>query len=448
MLRRMLSTLIEFSLSGCFETLHRATEIRKLMPHLRHIIQGAHAFASAPLLVMAMTSALITGCNANKQGAVSEAPAAVPVVLKKIQESRLASTMTFVGIMDSRKSIDLFPRVDGYVSQINVTPGQFVKSGQVLIEIDSNKQESKVAGKRSSVELAKADYAKEVGRLGSLEADLKAHHAMVDFTELDYQRYYWLEKRGVVATATVDKEDRNLRVTKARLASLLAEITAQKEVIQRARKRIEEAQAELKSEEVELTYHIVKAPFSGVVGDLPVKIGDYVNSQSKLTKVSKMKPLEINVEVPQAEAKLLRIGTEVELLDIDGSSIGHSSLFYVAPTVNLQSQSVLVKAGYPNSNNELRPDQTVQVRLLLKTVSSISVPTEAISFVVGKAFVFVAQRQQEGGKLLARQRPVQISAIQDNSATIESGLKSGENIVVSGIQLLQDGTPIDAREVD
>ncbi len=388
---------------------------------------------------------LLFGCGNKGQEKSAVVEHTVKVKLKKLDLQNVSSTITLVGAMDSRSSVDLFPRIDGYVSKIAVDPGDLVKQGQLIIQIDSNKQEAAVAAKRSSVELAKADYSKELGQLGSLEAELAARQSMVDFNSLEYQRYYWLEKRGVVATSTVDKEDRDLKVAKSRLASLEAEITAQKDVIERAKKRIDEANAELRAEQAELTYHVMRAPFNGVVGNLPVKVGDYVNPSTQLTKISKTKPLEINVEVPEDKAKFVHKGTPLAILDNSGGSVGQSTVFYVSPTVNLQNQSVLVKGEFPNTNNELRPDESVQVRLVLKTEPALSVPTEAISFVAGQPFVFVAQTGQDG-KLLAKQRPIEITAIQDNTATIKSGIQSGDQVVVSGIQLISDNTPIEPGE--
>lgn len=387
----------------------------------------------------------ICSCSEKKEETKAPVEHAVKVKLKKLELQNVSSTVTLVGAMDSRSSVDLYPRIDGYVSKIAVNPGDLVKQGQLVIQIDSNKQEAAVAAKRSSVELAKADYSKELGKLGSLEADREARQSMVDFNSIEYQRYYWLEKRGVVATSTVDKEDRDLKVAKSRLASLEAEIAAQKDVIERAKKRIDEANAELRAEQAELTYHVMRAPFNGVVGNLPVKVGDYVTPATQLTKISKTKPLEINVEVPEDKAKMVHKGTALEILDNSGGSVGQSTVFYVAPTVNLQNQSVLIKGEYPNLNNELRPDESIQVRLVLKTEPALSVPTEAVSFVAGQPFVFVSQTSQDG-KLIAKQRPIQISAIQDNTATVKSGLESGDQVIVSGIQLLSDNTPIEPGE--
>ncbi len=407
--------------------------------------KGFSPFVSAFCLACIIAcGTLLCSCKSEteKKGEPAQARA-VPVKLKKIEASKVAASVTLVGAMDSRNSVDLFPRIDGYIAKIPITAGRPVQQGQLLFEIESNKQEAEVAAKRSSVELSKSDYAKEVGRLGALQAEQEAKQSQVDLNNVEYQRYYWLEKRGVVPLATVDRQDRDLRVAKANLNSLNAETVAQKEVIERAKQRIEEAKAELKVQQAELGYRTVHAPFSGVIGNVPVKMGDYVNPQTKLTTLSKNKPLEVNVEVPQEMAKQVRVGTKMEILGNDGASYGQTAVFYVAPTVNLQNQSVLVKGEFANTQDQLRPDQSVQVKLILKTELTLSVPTEAISFVAGKAFIFVAA-QGEDGKPIARQKPVEISSIQNNTATVKSGLNAGDEVVVSGIQLLADKSPIDA----
>lgn len=405
-----------------------------------HRERCAAPFAEA-LLAVLIAAVLLSACHKTEEKSVQTQIPAVSVKTEKLARRHVESSFSLTGVMDSRKSVSILPRVDGYISKIFVKPGQTVTSGQVLMEVDRSKEEATVAGKESSVHLAEADYAKETGSLKSLHAERIAKESEVKFASVEYDRYFWLEKRGVVPAESVDKQQRDLEVVQARLNSLDAQIAAQKDIIVRARRRIDEANAELRAAKEQLKYYSLRAPFSGVVGNVPVKLGDFVNQNTALTQVSESQPLEVNIQVPKDLAGYLHTGIPLELLNSDGSLIATSKVFYVSPTVDLHSQAVLTKGLCENKNNELRPDQTVQVKIVLSSKPGITVPTEAVTFVAGQAFVFVVGHDKSN-KLIACQRPITITDIRNNRATVSSGLTDADEIVTSGIQMLADGSSI------
>lgn len=383
--------------------------------------------------------AVLTLTSCSQEPAKDSRPPA-HVTTARIESATVTTASTLIGEMDSRQSIDLYPKVDGYVRAIPVHPGEKVKAGQLIIAIDPTKQEATVAAKRSTVELAKADLAKEIGELKSQEANLTAQEAQVQFNDIEYKRYYWLGQRGVVAQATVDSQERDLKVAQSKLKSQQEAIAAQKEVIIRARRRVDETIAEKKEEEAQLGYFSLKAPFDGTIGNIPVKLGDYVAQSTKLTSVSQVKPLEVNVLVPKDDAATLKQGMTMELLDRNGNVVGTSAIFYISPIVDLANQSVQVKGLYPNDGLQFRPDQTLEVRIIISKAAGIMVPTESLTFVAGQPFVFVVE--QKDGKTVAAQRVVHIDDIRDNKATLTDGVKVGETLVVSGVQNLSDGSPV------
>ncbi len=388
-------------------------------------------------LVVAIAALTLTSCS---QQETKQTHPVAHVTTMKIEPATVTNASTLIGEMDSRKSIDLYPRIDGYVRAIPVLPGEKVRTGQLIIAVDPTKQEATVAAKRSSVELAKADLAKEIGQLKSQQADLAAQEAQVQFNDIEYKRYYWLGQRGVVAQATVDSQERDLKVAQAKLKSLQEAITAQREVIVRAQRRVDESYSEQKEEEAQLGYFSMRAPFDGIIGNIPVKLGDYVAQSTKLTSVSQVKPLEVNVLVPKDDAAELKQGMAMELLGRDGNVVGTSKIFYISPIVDLANQSVQVKGLYPNDNLQFRPDQTLEVRVIISKAAGIMVPTEALTFIVGQPFVFVVV--QKDGQTVAVQKIVHIADIRDNKATLTDGVKVGEMLVVSGIQNLSDGSPV------
>jgi multidrug efflux pump subunit AcrA (membrane-fusion protein) len=134
----------------------------------------------------------------------------------------------------------------------------------------------------------------------------------------------------------------------------------------------------------------------------------------------------------------------VKLLDPQGQSLGKGRVFFVAPNINNQTQSILVKALFDNPKDQLRADQLVQASVIWSSRPGVLVPTASILRVAGQDFVFVAQGDSSK-KLIARQKPIKLGNIQGNSYQVLEGLKPGEKIVVSGILKLSDGVQIAAE---
>jgi RND family efflux transporter MFP subunit len=159
-----------------------------------------------------------------------------------------------------------------------------------------------------------------------------------------------------------------------------------------------------------------------------------------LTIVTQNQPLEVYVSVPVEHASQLKINMPIELLDSKGTLIGVSRVFFVAANVAPDSQTVLVKANFSNSKNELRADQSVNARLIWAKHAGLLIPTEAVSHQSGQDFVFVAKG--DSGHTIAKQLAVHLGAIEGTRYQVITGLQAGEKIVTSGIQNLADGVPI------
>jgi multidrug efflux pump subunit AcrA (membrane-fusion protein) len=117
----------------------------------------------------------------------------------------------------------------------------------------------------------------------------------------------------------------------------------------------------------------------------------------------------------------------------------------VADNVDSSTQSILVKAVFNNPNNSLRADQFVKARLIWSSRPGVFVPTTAISRLGGQNFIFVAEtKAADGGQaqLVAMQKPIKLGKIVGNNQVVLEGLKSGDQIVTSGIMQLRDGAPI------
>jgi RND family efflux transporter MFP subunit len=324
-----------------------------------------------------------------------------PVQLAIIQEVPVAETTEYVATLRAIQSTSVKPQVDGHVRRIFVASGDRVAAGTPLVLIDPDRQ-------RAAVE--------------SAEAAMAARRADLDYARQQLARMKDLFAQRVVSQAELDQAETAVKTAEAAL---------------------EAASAQLRQGQVQLRYYQVVAPAAGVVGDIPVRVGDRVTPDTILTTVDSNDRLEVYIQVPGERAGALKTGLPVQILAEDGSLLAEVALGFVSPRVDPGTQTVLVKAVVGNPGGRLRSNQFVRARITWATRPGLVVPVLAVLRLNGQPFVFVAEEQQ--GQLVARQRAVRLGPIAGDRYTVVEGLAPGDRVVVSGVQRLGDGAPIQTQ---
>ncbi|MBD2502319.1 efflux RND transporter periplasmic adaptor subunit [Anabaena azotica] len=372
-------------------------------------------------------------------------PPGVRVKISPIQAGTIEESEVFVASLESRRSVTLQPRVQGQVSQIFVRSGDAIATGAAVIQIDPRQQQAAVESNSAATQAAQAELLNAQATLKSLEAERLSNVADVQLNQQEYDRYTSLADQGAVSRQTRDQYANRLATARATLNATEARIQAQRATIAQAQKSIQQAQANTEQQQVQLQYYRVTAPFEGTVGNIPVKIGDFVNTSTPLLTITQNRPLEVNISVPLERGPQLRQGMPVEILNTQGQVLGTSRVFFIAPNASNQTQSVLVKALYNNTNGQLRADQLVRARVIWSQRSGVLVPTTAIARIAGETFVYVTQTETSPkgtSQLVARQKRVQLGDIRGNNYQVISGLQPNETIITSGLLNLRDGIPI------
>lgn len=181
----------------------------------------------------------------------------------------------------------------------------------------------------------------------------------------------------------------------------------------------------------------IPAPIAGVVDDILVNQGDYVNTSTKLTTVTQNQPLEVNVKLPTALIPRLHEGMLVELRDGQALSFGTAPVFFISPNVD-NTGTVLVKSLFDNSKNQLRNGQNVIAKIVWRKRPGILIPTTAVSRLGGLDSVYVVQMQGQF-QFVARRKHVKLGDIQGDRYPILEGLQPGEKVIVSDVLDLRDG---------
>ncbi len=371
---------------------------------------------------------------------------AVPVKLSVPRTATIDVSSDFVARLESRQSVRLQPQVSGRIARVYVASGDRVAAGAPLIQIDPAQQQATLSSRLAQVESSRADLESAQAQRRSLEALRNANRSNLRFAEQEYQRFSALAAEGASTRQNLERARNALETAKATLAQTEADIRAQQAAIARAERQLQQFQASAAEQQLELQYFTVSAPFAGNVGDIPVKVGDYVSPASVLLAVTQNETLELKIPVPIERAPQLRVGMPVQVLDARGQPKITSNISFIAPSADAQTQSVLVKALLDNASNVLRSEQFVTARVIWEKRPGLLVPTSAIARLGGQNFVFVTEMQKAPGqaapKLVARQKPVTLGRIVGNDQEVLEGLKPGEKFVVAGILQLQDGVPV------
>jgi RND family efflux transporter MFP subunit len=371
--------------------------LSKASKALQTMVRGTGLGITLGVGLIALT---LSGCK-KPVPAAPPAMQATPVQVAPVTLNPVPNSDTYVATIKSRRSSTMQPQVDGNLTKIFVHSGEAVKAGQVLMQIDPLKQVATVQSQQST------------------EAQKKALYM---YNQVEVERQKKLYEAGVTSKQSYDQEVQAFENAKADYESSVALTGTQKE---------------------QLKYYQIRAPFAGIVGDIPVHVGDYVSSTTVLTTVDENADLEAYIYLPTERVSLIKMGLPVEILGGDGSVLVKSTIDFLSPQVDNGLQSILAKASIPRTAQMLRNEQLVNAKVTWSTAPAPTVPVLAVVRVGGQPFVFVAAPAPGGkGGFAAHQVAVTLGDTVGNTYPVLSGLKPGDKVILSGLQFLQEGAPV------
>jgi RND family efflux transporter MFP subunit len=368
--------------------------------------RGGLGAAAAALAVAAVIAGAV-GCGKTSAGgdsAAAGAMQAMPVQVQIAKSQKIPDSTEYLSLLKSRNSSIINPQVEGQITKIFVQSGDRVKPGQPLLQIDPLKQQATVS---------------------SQDAARVAQEASLNYARIQLDRQKQLFAAGVTPKQDLDNAQSTYDSAQAQLKSMEQAVTSQ---------------------QVELHYYTVTAPSNGIVGDIPVRVGDRVQVTTLLTTVDQPGPVEAYIYVPADRARNLRIGLPVHLVDTAGKDLADSKITFISSQVDTDTQTVLAKATVENSRATLRIAQQVRAQLIWGTHEGTVIPVLAVTRINGEFFAFLSV--QENGKTVAKQKLLHVGDTVGNDYAVQDGIKPGDHIIVSGLQFLRDGAPVMETVVD
>jgi len=374
--------------------------VNHLKPSRRFHLAGTALAVLASFALLAFATGCTRGDAAENPGPPGGGPMSMPVEVVTLADVPIQDSSNYLAQLVSRTQVAIYPQVSGVVTSIFVKSGQTVREGAPLLQIDPRRES--------------ANLSNQVAAKAQREASL-------DLAKRNANRSAALFREGLISRQQLEQDQSQATVA-------AAEVNAQTAVIG--------------AQSAQLGYYRIAAPFDGAVGDIPVKLGDYVGPQTKLTSVDDNRTLEAYVNVPSEQLGQLDDASRIVLLGDDrttNTTLAEAPITFIAQEANPQTQAVLIKARFPNGG-QLRAAQIVRARVVWKTHAGVRVPTLAVTRQSGQYFTFIAV--PGGNGTVAHQVPVTLGEVDNSTYAVVSGLKAGDQVVVSQIQKLRDGAPI------
>ena len=371
--------------------------------------------------------------------------------------------------------------VNAAVGNVNIQKANLEGSNADLrtVEAQRDAAKSEIVTQQANIANAIANLANSEETTKTREADLRRTQSSLNLAEINYKRSKFLVETGVQpqqdldnkttelnnAKDQVDAAQKTVQATKATSQASIASVNASKAAlkqpqdnlraaeqrvaaaraaISRQKASIEQAQGQLGSTSQDLIFNKVVAPIDGIVGNINLKIGDYVRQGESFTTLTNNSLMAMDINVPTERSNQLRKGLIAQIIGEDGQPKVTGDIRFVSPTVDQNAQAILAKVFFPN-NGTLRNNQYVRVRIIWNRQPGLLIPTSAITNVGSQKFVFVAEQskpKQGESSLVVKQKPINVGNIQGQSYQVLSGINAGEKVAVSRILELRDGATI------
>ncbi len=329
-----------------------------------------------------------------------------PVVTVGTSSASMQSSFpaTIKGVQD----VQICPKVQGFIRQINVKEGQTVGAGQVLFVLDNVTYQAQVRQSEASVNTAQASF--NTAKL-SLENSQKLHES------------------GVIGDFELQSATNSYESAKAGLA---------------------QAQAGLASAKEMLSFCYVKSPAAGVVGTLPYKVGTLVNTASVLTTVSNNSSMEVYFSLTEKDALAMSQTAggqnaaisalpNVQLQLADGTIYNHDGkVTKMSGVIDASTGSVQVIALFPNPEKVLKSGGSGAIIIPKSNSEAIIIPQSCVSEVQNKKFVYILGKDNK-----VKYTEIKVDPQNDgNNYIVTDGLKVGDKYITNGITKLSDGMEI------
>ena len=361
-----------------------------------------------PSSFLALSLLFVVACSDKQEGPIAPPPTSVEVAT--VITAEIVSSHEFTGRTHAPETVDLRPRVSGYIESVDFVEGSLIEQGDVLFTIDA------------------APFTAELNRL-------KAEQSMaMDQLSLAKAEYARAKKLGASAAISAELLDQ-------RLSSQ-----------QQAQARVHAVEAALKLAELKLSYTKIEAPISGKVSRANITKGNYVQAgQSSLTRIVSTNEIHAYFDADEVAylnyAKAQKSGKTNPILMGLANQQGlpfNGKIDFIDNQVNPKTGTIRARASFENTGGELIPGLFTRLQVIDNEAHiGVLIDDKAIATDLNNKYVLVLDENNH-----VQYRTVTLGSKLAGLRVIESGLFGNEDIIVSGLQRVRPGVQVDPIQVD
>ncbi|TWB89822.1 RND family efflux transporter MFP subunit [Synechococcus sp. Ace-Pa] len=367
------------------------------------VIHSRRSISSGTSAVLAAGLLALSGCASPPPEAVRQ----VEVSTQPVALGRFSNDVDTISTLEAIEEVQLAAQAPGRIERLLVRQGDQVQQGQLLLVLDQ----------------------------AQVRADVASLIAERDKDKLNYERFEFLASQGAASALQRDE--------------LKAQYLQSREAVA--------------AREADLAFSNLRAPISGVISDLQVKQGDVIAAGAAFTKVVRNDRLMARIDVPGIFTNRVRPGLPVLLQEPQGgTAVATGVVSSVDPAVTPGTQTLLLKAEFPNPTGALRTGLRLRTRLVLAAGELPSVPFAAVTQSSGQSFVFSVGSLQDlernpgkvnleplralpAGSKFALQIPVQLGDLQNNRYPVLQGVGLSDPVITTNLLTLRHGTPVTVK---
>lgn len=390
----------------------------------------------ASFLMLLGAAALTTACSA-ADGKTKDAPAAaaprVSVAAFDAVEQPIARYIRATGSLVAEEQADVAAETSGRVVATPVERGSRITQGAELIRLSAVETDA-------SVKEAEANAGQIEARLGltpgtpfdaNAVPEVQNAKAALDLAQSEFARIKSLLDQRVVSQAEFDQRRTQFEAARQQYEAARNGAAQQYQSLQAARARVtlaRKAQADT----------VVRAPFTGLVAERLVSLGDYVTRGTKVAVVVRINPLRAELTVPEQFISAVAVGQPITFeVDAYPKREFTGKVRFVSPTLKAEQRALTIEAVVPNPGDELKPGLFATARLQQPNPTpAIVVPATAVQTTGGTSRVYVVKGDH------VEERVVTIGQALDGRVEISSGLKAGDRVATKNLAQLADGIAV------
>jgi RND family efflux transporter MFP subunit len=385
-----------------------------------------------------VSAALAAGCGGS-DSTVAAAPKPEPlaVAVATVESRPIDRYLRVTGSLAADEQAEVSAETAGRVIDTPVERGTRVASGALLVRISA-------AETGAQLQEAEANAAQIEARLGLVAGqpfdptrvpDVMNARAAVEFAEAEFDRIKALLDQKVVSQSEYDQ--RRTQVEAARQQYQMAQ-----NVAQQSYRSLEAARARVALARKSVADTSIRAPFSGLVSERAVSVGDYVTRGTRVATVVRVDPLRVELTVPEQAVSLVRVGQPVTLtVDAYPGEAFSATVRFVSPSVRPDQRALTVEAIARNADGRLKPGLFATASIQQPaSAPALLVPASAIEAIAGTTRVYVVANG------IVEERIVTLGDRAGDRVELTSGVAAGDVVVLEPKGRLSDGTPVQPRQ--